>query len=86
MKLAGKVAIVTGAASGIGRASAIAFAREGAAVVVADKNAAAAEETAALIRLEGFSAISIVADVARESSVEAMVAQTAAQFGAIHIL
>jgi NAD(P)-dependent dehydrogenase (short-subunit alcohol dehydrogenase family) len=86
MKLVGKVAIVTGAASGIGRASAIAFAREGAAVVVADKNAAAAEETAALIRSEGFSAISIVADVARESSVEAMVAQTAAQFGAIHIL
>lgn len=86
MKLAGKVAIVTGAASGIGRASAIAFAREGAAVVVADKNAAAAEETAALIRSEEFSAISIVVDVARESSVEALVAQTAAQFGAIHIL
>jgi len=86
MKLQGKIAIVTGAASGIGRASAIAFAREGASVVIADKNAAAAEETAILIRSEGFSAISVPVDVASETSVEAMVAQTVARYGSIHIL
>src|SRR6202012_3785303 len=76
MKLKGKVAIVTGAAGGIGRASAIAFAREAASVVVADTNAAGGEETAAAIRSEGLSAISIAVDVASEPSVEALIAAT----------
>jgi NAD(P)-dependent dehydrogenase (short-subunit alcohol dehydrogenase family) len=86
MKLKGKVAIVTGAASGIGRASVIAFAREGAAVIIADRNTAAGEETAGAIRAEGFSAISIGVDVASESSVAALIAQTIANFGRIDIL
>lgn len=86
MKLHGKVAIVTGAASGIGRASAIAFAREGASVVVADKNAEAGDAAAAAIRAEGLSAIGISVDVASEPSVEALIAATVTHFGRIDIL
>ena len=86
MKLQGKVAIVTGAASGIGRACAIAFAREGASVVVADRNASAGEEIAASIRAEGLSAVSIQVDVANEASVEAMIAATIRYYERIDIL
>lgn len=86
MKLQGKVAIITGAGSGIGRASAFAFAREGAAVVVADRNTAAADEAAAAIRAEGLAAISVFVNVASEPSVEALIAETVAHFGRIDIL
>lgn len=86
MKLQGKVAIVTGAASGIGRASAIAFAREGAAVVVADRNVSTGEEIAASIRNEGLSAVSIHVDVASEASVQALIAATITHYGRIDIL
>jgi NAD(P)-dependent dehydrogenase (short-subunit alcohol dehydrogenase family) len=86
MKLAGKVAIVTGAASGIGRASAIAFAREGAKVIVADRNVTAGEETAASIRAEGLEAFFVEVDVARESSVQQMVEQTIQYWNRIDIL
>lgn len=86
MKLQGKVAIITGAASGIGRASAIAFAREGASVVIADKNAEAGQKTAAEIRAEGLSAVSISVDVASEASIERMIAETVTHYGRIDIL
>lgn len=86
MKLQGKVAIITGAGSGIGRASAFAFAREGAAVVVADRNTAAADEAAAAIRAEGLAAISVFVNVASEPSVEALIAETVAHFGRIDVL
>jgi NAD(P)-dependent dehydrogenase (short-subunit alcohol dehydrogenase family) len=86
MKLMGKVAIVTGAASGIGRASAIAFAREGAKVVVADRNEKAGKETVAAIAAEGHEAQFVQVDVSREADIERMVAETVARWGRINVL
>jgi NAD(P)-dependent dehydrogenase (short-subunit alcohol dehydrogenase family) len=86
MKLRGKVAIVTGAASGIGRASAITFAREGARVVVADRNKNAGEATAAAIQAEGFEAFFAAVDVAREADIRTMADNTIARWGRIDIL
>ena len=86
MKLMGKVGIVTGAASGIGRASAIAFAREGAKVVVADRNEKAGKETAAAIAAEGHEAHFIPVDVSREADIERMVEETVARWGTINVL
>jgi NAD(P)-dependent dehydrogenase (short-subunit alcohol dehydrogenase family) len=81
---ADRVALVTGAGSGIGRASARAFAREGAKVVVADINADSAEETAALVRADGGEAIWVACDVAIARDVEAMVGRATREFGAVH--
>ena len=66
--LKGKVALVTGASSGIGRATALAFSREGASVVVSDVNKEHGEETASLLRAHGGAAIFVSADagVARD--------------------
>ena len=86
MKLTGKVAIVTGAASGIGRASAIAFGREGAKVVVADLSRSGAEETARWICSDGSEAFPIEVDVSSEADVHRMVEDTAARWGRIDIL
>jgi NAD(P)-dependent dehydrogenase (short-subunit alcohol dehydrogenase family) len=86
MKLKGRVAIVTGAASGIGRASAIAFAREGARVVVVDKNEHGGHETAIAIETEGFDAFFACIDVTREAEIAQMVAETVARWGQIDIL
>ncbi|BDC42726.1 glucose 1-dehydrogenase [Paraburkholderia terrae] len=81
-RLASKVALVTGGASGIGRATAIAFARSGAAVAVADADMAGAQETVSYI--EGHCdarASAIAVDVADAESVKAMVRSTVEQFG-----
>jgi len=86
MKLDGKVAIVTGAASGIGRASAIAFAHAGAKVVVADIDAQGGEETVAQIAASGDQATFARVDVAKESEVRQMVDDTVARWGKIDIL
>ncbi len=72
----GKVALVTGGASGIGRAAAILFAREGAKVAVSDIAIEGGEETVRLIRKSGGEAFFVRADVARAEDVEAMVNQT----------
>ena len=77
----GKVAIVTGAAMGIGRASALGFARAGAAVVIADVDEAGGRETVALAEADGGRAIFVPTDVSSEESVAAMVATTIAEFG-----
>ncbi len=77
----GKVALVTGAGSGIGRASALAFAREGAKVMVSDVNAASCEETAAMIGQIGRQAAFMACNVASEQEVQALVARTVAEFG-----
>ncbi len=81
-----KVALITGAGSGIGRATARLFAREGAKVVVADRNAEGGEATAAAIRAEGGDAVYHRADVSRESDCAAMVEAAVAGFGRLDIL
>jgi NAD(P)-dependent dehydrogenase (short-subunit alcohol dehydrogenase family) len=79
--LAGKSALVTGGASGIGRATALVMAREGARVAVSDLTEETAAATVALINAAGGQAIAIGADVAKEADVQAMVARTVAAFG-----
>lgn len=77
----GKVAIVTGGSSGIGRASALLFAREGARVVVADVDADGGEETVRMIKESGGEGLFLATDVARAADAEAMVEQTIDAFG-----
>lgn len=79
----GKVALVTGAAAGIGRASALAFAREGAKVVVADVNVEGGEETVALCRAHNTDAIFVRCDVSQNSEVEQLIAKAVDMFGRI---
>jgi NAD(P)-dependent dehydrogenase (short-subunit alcohol dehydrogenase family) len=86
MRLAGKTAIVTGGGGGIGRATARAFAIEGAKVVVADIDEAAALETAALIRGDGGDAIGLAADVASESDIKRVVASTVEAFRTVNVV
>ena len=71
-----KVALVTGGSSGIGRATALTFAREGAKVVVSDVAIEGGEETASLIREAGGEALFVSADVSQAAQVEALVAKT----------
>ena len=77
----GKVAIVTGAASGIGRATAVAFASSGARVVVADVDATRGEETVALARAAGAHAVFQRCDVSNSTEVEALVARAVSEYG-----
>jgi len=77
----GKVALVTGGGSGIGRASCVMFAREGAKVAVADWNAEGAQETARMIKEQGEQAIAVAGDVSKSPDVQRMVDQTVAAFG-----
>ncbi len=86
MRLADKVAVVTGAGAGIGRAIARAFAEEGAKVVVADINGAAAVETESLIMANGGVALAVTTDVADSQSVQALVNATLERFHAVHVL
>ena len=77
----GKVALVTGGGGGIGRAAALAFAREGARVAVADFAAAAARDTVALINAAGGQAITLTGDVTRAKDVRAMLEDTVTAYG-----
>jgi NAD(P)-dependent dehydrogenase (short-subunit alcohol dehydrogenase family) len=79
--VAGKIALVTGGGSGIGRAAALTFAREGATVVVADVEVEGGEETARLIQHNGGVAMFIKTDVSRATEVEALVARTVHTYG-----
>jgi NAD(P)-dependent dehydrogenase (short-subunit alcohol dehydrogenase family) len=90
-RLKGKVALVVGAGSsgpgwGNGKATAVAFAREGAKLFCADINLAAAEETAQIIRSEGGEAVACRADVSKFADVKAMVAACASAYGRIDVL
>jgi len=86
MRLAGKVAIITGGSRGIGRAMALAFAQEGAKVVVVGRNKSRCQEVFAQISRSGGTAISIQADVSKEADVAAMVSQIKEKFKRIDIL
>jgi NAD(P)-dependent dehydrogenase (short-subunit alcohol dehydrogenase family) len=83
-RLAGKVALVTGAASGIGRASAILFAREGARVVAVDR-AQTVEETGAAIKAAGGDAIALCADASSEADIAGAVDRAVSAFGTLDV-
>jgi len=86
MKLEGKVALVTGGAQGIGRAIAMALAREGAKVVISDINLEKAEETSREIVATGREALAVRGNVAEAKDAEAMVQRALDQFGRLDIL
>ena len=84
-RFTGKVAFVTGAASGIGRATAIAFAAEGARVAILDRTEDALNETADAVRYAGAEVLTIACDVSKPEEVEAAVARTVETFGRLDI-
>lgn len=86
MKLEGKVAIVTGAGSGMGREIARLYAKEGARVIVSDLNGQAANETANAIRENGGTAAVVVSNVAKEEDVQRMIDEAVSAFGTLDIL
>ena len=86
MRISDKVAIITGAASGIGRAIAILFAREGGKVVVADKNEVGGNETVDLIRSDGGQAIFDYVNVTSATDIQGMVKTTINTYGKLNIL
>jgi NAD(P)-dependent dehydrogenase (short-subunit alcohol dehydrogenase family) len=86
MRLKGKVAIVTGAAQGIGRGCALQFAKEGAKVAVADLQAEQGRETVRLIEAAGSEAIFVQTDVSKEEEVRNLVEATIARWGRLDIL
>ena len=85
-RLADKIALITGGGSGIGRACALRFAREGARVCVADLNLAAATETARQVDPDGKTAIALQVDTTDEAANDAMVERCVETFGAVDIL
>lgn len=81
--VSGKVALVTGAGAGIGRAAALKFAEEGARVVVSDVNVTGGNETVALAKTKGADATFVMADVAKAGDVEALVAKAVNIYGGL---
>src|SRR4051794_26317639 len=84
-RFTGKVALVTGAASGIGRATALAFAAEGARVAILDRTAVALRETEAAVKDAGGEVLAIACDVSAPGQVEAAVAQVVERFGRLDV-
>ena len=82
----GKVALITGAGSGVGRAAVLLFCEHGAKVVAADINVANAEETAALAKAAGGEAVAVTCNVADPASVDAAVAQAVEAFGRLDVI
>lgn len=81
----GKVGVITGAASGIGRAMAVAFAAEGMQLTLADIEPEPLEQTAELVRAEGVNVLVVSADVSGADAVEHLADRTMAEFGALHL-
>lgn len=86
MRLEGKAAVITGGASGIGRATAWRFCREGAAVAIFDRDGNRGEEVAQEIRRSGHAALFLAVDVSLEAQVKEGIAKATAEFGNLHIL
>src|SRR5512143_3950608 len=86
MEIRGKVAVVTGAGSGIGRATAVRLAREGASVIVADLDGAGARETVARITQSGGAAADVQVDVTREADARRMLSGAEERYGGLDIL
>lgn len=86
MRLKDQVALITGAGSGIGKESALLFAREGAAVIAVDVNGEAAEQVAGAVRSEGGRAVAFRADVSKAADCEAMIAAAEKEFGKLTVL
>jgi len=86
MRLDGRIAIITGAGSGLGRAGALAFAAEGARVVVSDIDPGRGEETAALVRAQGGEALFVAADAGERADARALIDATVARFGGLDVL
>jgi NAD(P)-dependent dehydrogenase (short-subunit alcohol dehydrogenase family) len=86
MRLARKIAVVTGAASGIGRATALRFSEEGAAVAILDHDSQHGEVVVREIQERGHTAIYLPVDIASESQVQDAIRQTESEFGSLHIL
>ena len=85
-RLSGKVAVVTGGGAGIGKATCLLFAEEGASVVIAEQNETTGAQVAAEISASGGTALFVPTDVSDESSVKSMVAAAVGKFGTIHVL
>src|SRR5438477_4684789 len=85
-RLRTKVTFITGAGAGMGREAAVLFAEEGARVVVADIDRAAAEETVKKVEAAGGQAIAVTGDVAVEADVQRMITKGVKRFGALHVL
>jgi len=85
-RLQGKVALITGAGSGIGRESSLLWSAEGAAIVAVDIEATAAQHTAETVRAAGGRALAVQADVARAQDCERMIAAAEAEFGRLDVL
>jgi NAD(P)-dependent dehydrogenase (short-subunit alcohol dehydrogenase family) len=85
-RLAGKVALISGAGMGMGREASVLFAEHGARIVVADINREAANETVDLVKKAGGEAVAVVGDVAVEADVKRMVEEGVRAFNALHVL
>ena len=85
-RLAGKIALITGSGTGIGRASARQMAAEGAKVVIAELNAANGEQTAHIVHQAGGEAIFVQTDVTEPDSIQAAVQRAVSHFGGLHVL
>jgi NAD(P)-dependent dehydrogenase (short-subunit alcohol dehydrogenase family) len=86
MRFQGKVSVVTGAGVGIGQAAAVAFAREGASVVVVDRSRENGESATQALQREGLQGLFVLADVSSETDVRRMVEQVVARWGRLDIL
>jgi 3-oxoacyl-[acyl-carrier protein] reductase len=86
MKLANKIALITGAGSGMGRIASLLFAQEGATIAAIDIDEKAAQETARMIEAAGGKALAVKADVSKSADAQAMVAATVEKLGAPNIL